>query len=127
MKPDTVIWVDRAESDFAMLEHGPWARNEPSYDRICFYAQQCVEKYLKARIREAGVSHAKVHDLITLLEQVLDAEPEWEKLRKDLAYLSEFALHFHDVYRSTKEEALEGQRLCRIFRAIARKALGLKA
>ena len=56
MKPITEEWIVKAEGDFAMLERESRARKNPNYDGICFHAQQCAEKYLKARLCEAGIS-----------------------------------------------------------------------
>ena len=69
-------------------------RRNPSYDGICFHAQQCAEKYLKARLCAAGVDPGRTHDLVTLMEQSLPFEPLWEAFRKDLAYLSDFAIAY---------------------------------
>jgi len=48
MKPITAEWVAKAEGDFATLERESRVRKHPNYDGICFHAQQCAEKYLKA-------------------------------------------------------------------------------
>ena len=84
MKPIAAEWVSKAEGDFAILERECRARKNPSYDGACFHAQQCAEKYLEARLCEAGISFGKIHDLVALLEQALDVEPAWEIFRKDL-------------------------------------------
>jgi len=84
MKPIAAEWVSKAEGDFAILERECRARKNPSYDGACFHAQQCAEKYLEARLCEAGISFSKIHDLVALLEQALDVEPAWEIFRKDL-------------------------------------------
>lgn len=127
MKPITAEWVAKAEGDFAMMERECRATENTNYDGICFHSQQCAEKYLKARLCEAGISFSKIHDLVALLEQALDAEPEWETLREDLAYLSDFAVTFRYPGESAdRESALDAQRRCRLFRNAARKALGLK-
>lgn len=55
MKPLTRGWISKAEGDFTAMEREHRARNNPVNDAICFHAQQCVEKYLKARLQEAGV------------------------------------------------------------------------
>jgi HEPN domain-containing protein len=34
--------------DFATVEREVRARKNPNYDGVCFHAQQCAEKYLKA-------------------------------------------------------------------------------
>ena len=78
MKPMTAEWVSKAEGDFAVLERECRARKNPCYDGACFHAQQCAEKYLKARLCEAGIGASKIHDLVALLEQIMDAEPAWE-------------------------------------------------
>jgi len=90
MKPMTAEWVAKAEGDFAMLERESRARKNPNHDGICFHAQQCAEKYLKARLCEAGIASPRTHDLVALLEQVLPAEPPWEAHRANLAFLTDF-------------------------------------
>jgi len=126
MKPITVEWVSKAEGDFAILDRECRARKNPNYDGACFHAQQCAEKYLKARLCEAGVSFGKIHDLVALLDQVLKLEPDWEVLREDLAFLSDFAVAFRYPGESAdKKSALDARRRCRIFRRAAREALGL--
>ena len=55
MKPLTTEWVSKAEGDFAIVERETRARKNPSHDGVCFHAQPCAEKYLKARLYEAGV------------------------------------------------------------------------
>ncbi len=94
MKAIAAEWVGKAESDFAMMEREGRARKDPSYDGVCFHAQQCAEKYLKARLREADVEAAKVHDLVALLDSLLALEPTWEVFRRDLAHLSVFAVAY---------------------------------
>jgi HEPN domain-containing protein len=128
MKPTAGEWVEKAEGDFATMQRESRARKNPNYDAICFHAQQCAEKYLKARLTEAGVEFGKVHDLVSLLDQVLAVQPDWEVFREDLAYLSDFAVSFRYPGESAnKESALEAVRRCRFFRKIARSVFGLPA
>ena len=84
MKPMTAEWISKAEGDFAMVEREARARRDPNYDGLCFHAQQCAEKYLKALSSEAGVSFPRTHDLVALLEQLLPLKPAWERHREDL-------------------------------------------
>lgn len=127
MKPIAAEWVSKAEGDFAILERECRARKNPSYDGACFHAQQCAEKYLKARLCEADIAFTKIHDLIALLEQVIDVAPEWERYREDLAFLSDFAVTFRYPGESAdRESALDARRRCRIFRRAGRDALGLE-
>ncbi len=126
MRPITAEWVQKAEGDFATLLRETRARKHPNYDGACFHAQQCAEKYLKARLCEAGIAHARIHDLVALLECALPAEPEWERHREDLAYLSAFAVIYRYPGESAdRESALDARARCRRFRCAARRALGL--
>ena len=45
------------------------------FDSVCFHAQQCAEKYLKARLQDLGIIVPKTHDLTQLLELLLATEP----------------------------------------------------
>ena len=126
MKPMTAEWVAKAEGDFAMMERECQVREDPNYDGICFHAQQCAEKYLKARLCEADISFSKIHDLVALLEQALGVEPGWEAFREDLAYLSDFSVTFRYPGESAdRESAFDAQRRCRVFRDAVRNAFGL--
>jgi HEPN domain-containing protein len=63
MRPLTLEWVEKAEKDWSSLRREIRARKNPNYDAACFFAQQCAEKYLKARLVEADIYFKKVHDL----------------------------------------------------------------
>jgi hypothetical protein len=56
MKPIVIERVDKTEGDFATMEREARARKNPNYDGVCFHAQQCAEKYLKAVASEFAVS-----------------------------------------------------------------------
>lgn len=48
MKPETIRqWIIKAENDLKICQH-ELGNSDPVTDAICFHAQQCVEKYLKA-------------------------------------------------------------------------------
>jgi HEPN domain-containing protein len=122
----TAEWVAKAEGDFATMEREAHVAENPNFEAICFHAQQCAEKYLKARLCEAGITFGRVHNLVALLEPILDLEPSWESYREDLAYLSAFAVSVRYPGDSADQNcALDAQRGCRAFRAAARQSLGL--
>jgi HEPN domain-containing protein len=60
-------WVEKAESDLKTAALGLRAGPEAPPDAICFHAQQCVEKYLKAYLALQGLPFPKTHDLEELL------------------------------------------------------------
>jgi HEPN domain-containing protein len=124
MKPITLEWVAKAEGDFAVLERESRVRKKPNYDDICFHAQQCAEKYLKARLCEADIPFPKTHSLTSLLDQAMSVEPLWDALREQLAYLSVYAVDFrYPGLFADKQQALQARKLCREFRKAARHAL----
>ncbi len=59
MKPLTREWIKKAEADLATAQRELCARRLPNYDAVCFHAQQCDEKYLKARLQEANLPSPK--------------------------------------------------------------------
>jgi HEPN domain-containing protein len=126
MKPLTREWVEKAEADFTSAQREFRARKQPNYDAACFFAQQSIEKYLKARLQEAEIEFGKIHDLGKLLDLVSPAEPLWEPYRAAFRPISAFAV----VYRypgenAGKDEAAEALRICRTFRKVARDSLRL--
>ncbi len=126
MKPLTAEWVSKAEGDFATMERECRVTDHPNFEAVCFHAQQCAEKYLKARLCEGGVAFGKVHDLVALLELVLSIEPSWEAHRENLAYLSGFAVSIRYPGESADQDcALDAQRKCRTFREMVRHSLEL--
>jgi HEPN domain-containing protein len=66
----------------------------PNYDAVCFHAQQCIEKYLKACLQEENIAFTKTHDLSVLLNLFLPIQPDWERLRPALEALTTFAIEF---------------------------------
>jgi len=127
MRPTTAEWVAKAEEDSDVLERESRARRRPAYSAIGFHAQQCAEKYLKARLCEAGREPGKVHDLTILLDQVADLEPAWELMRADLRFLTDFAVSYrYPGWTADRKTALDARQRCRTFRRAARLALGLR-
>jgi HEPN domain-containing protein len=124
MKPMTSEWVAKAEGDLATMEREGCVTENPNYEAVCFHAQQCAERYLKARLYEANVPFGKIHDLSALLDQAIAVEADWEDFREDLAYISDLAVVFNYPGGSADaESAAQAQRCCRRFRDAVRDAL----
>ena len=94
MKQATQEWIDKAEGDWATLMREYRARKNPNYDAVCFHAQQCGEKYLKARLQEASIVIKKIHDLEIILNDVLSVEPTWTNLKISSDTLTIYAVKF---------------------------------
>jgi HEPN domain-containing protein len=127
MKPLTREWVEKAEADFISGHREYRARNRPNYDAACFFAQQCIEKYIKARLQEGDIEFGKIHDLVKLLDLVAPVEPLWGPYRPAFRPISAYAVNFRYPGESAdKKEAAEALKTCRKFRKVARHSLGLK-
>lgn len=127
MKPIIREWISKAEADWNSSGLLFRARKHPNYDGTCFHTQQCAEKYLKARLEEAGIPFGKTHDLEKLLALTAPVEPAWSVLRQDVVFLTDFAVDFrYPGTSATKAEAKEAINRCRNVRRVVRQSFGLK-
>ncbi|MGH9928768.1 MAG: HEPN domain-containing protein [Pyrinomonadaceae bacterium] len=128
MKPLTREWVEKAEADFATARREVRVRKQPNYDGVCFHCQQCVEKYLKARLQQDRTVFRKTHDLRALLDLLLPSYQTWNVLRPDLLTLNNFAIAYRYPGESsdvkTARDALER---CKHIREVVRKSPGLRS
>jgi len=60
-------WIIKAEHDLRTAEHTLTLGDDCPFDMVCFHAQQCAEKYLKALLVYHGVDVPRTHDLTELL------------------------------------------------------------
>ena len=127
MKPSTREWIKKAESDYMAALALSRKRKISFHDEVCFHCQQSAEKYLKARLEEAGIVSPKTHDLRRLLNLILPAEPLWAALLHAVASLSVYAVEFrYPGSEATPQNARDAKLHARAIRKEARLALGLK-
>jgi len=127
MKPNVREWVEKAEGDWTSARREARARKSPNYDDACFHAQQCAEKYLKAKLQAADIPFSKTHNLLALLELVLPVEPFWEELRPLLRALNTFAVDFRYPGESADQAmAKEALAFCKKVRQRVRLSLGIQ-
>ncbi|MDX2029820.1 MAG: HEPN domain-containing protein [Blastocatellia bacterium] len=126
MRADTSEWIEKAEEDWHVLLVLYRARKHPTHNAVCFHAQQCAEKYLKARLIESNVFFPKIHDLIALLILVLPLEPNWTLYQPDLDALNKYAVECrYPGFSATREHAKHALSICRRIREVARHSLDL--
>jgi HEPN domain-containing protein len=127
MKQSTREWVVKAEEDFQAASALNLRRKKPLWNIVAFHAQQAVEKYLKARLEEAGLTVPKTHDLVFILGLVGAVEPLWSAWQTSFALLASYAVQSRYPGNSVrKDEAREALSICRSFRKDARNSLGLR-
>ncbi len=126
MNQMTSEWMAKPEGDFATAQRELSATDRPNYDAVCFHAQQCAEKYLKAFLQEANIAFPKTHDLANLLASALSIDPTWTSMTADLNTLSAFAVEYRYPGESADlDEAREAFQKCENVREVIRRALQL--
>lgn len=78
-------WVQKAENDLTNAAHALKLGPACPTDTVCFHAQQCVEKYLKALLTWRRRQFPRTHDLTSLVAQ-LDARdrPDLSDMEQEL-------------------------------------------
>ena len=92
MNSQVAEWISKAEGDFATAGRELRARKSPNYDAVCFHAQQCAEKYLKAVLQENNKHVPKIHNLIELMILCEEIDSSFEMLRADLVIMERFSV-----------------------------------
>ena len=127
MLPMTREWVDKAETDYVMIAAAlRIARTATVWEPICFHAQQCVEKYLKARLVEGGIVFPKTHNLLLVVTLAVPVEPSWGPIAASVQFLNGWAVAIrYPGPVATQGDAVRSILLCRQWRARVRRSLGL--
>ncbi len=127
MKPETVEWVSKAEGDFLTTGRELRARKSPNYDAVCFHAQQCAEKYLKAVLQENDKHIPKIHNLVELMLLCENIDSSYEMLRADLVIMERFSVRTRYPGESAeKEDAQAACAAAGTVRKFTRQKLGLE-
>src|SRR2546423_873703 len=127
MKPSTVEWIEKTESDYQLAVSLSPRRKLTFYDQAGFHAQQSAEKYLKARLEEADILSPRTHDLEKLLNLLVPIEPLWAALLQPLMTLSQYAVEFRYPGCAAKVQDMKNAiRYAKVARREARLAFGMK-
>jgi len=119
-------WVEKAEGDFQTAEREMRARKAPNYDAVCFHAQQCAEKYLKAFLIHRQIPFRPIHDLEVLLGLITPISADFEFTRDLLLLLNDYAVDIrYPSEFATKDEARAAVKAMRTVRAFMRQKLRL--
>ena len=124
LRRDVRDWVVKAEEDYEVARTLIRKRKPNLSNAVCFHAQQCAEKYLKAFLTSRRTAFPKTHDLLGLLELAKKADPILELLRPDLAYLEPYAVEFrYPGEFATRQEAKRSVQVVSRVREILRSRL----
>lgn len=84
-------WVAKAEEDLTTAAHSLRLGRDCPTAVVCFHAQQCAEKYLKAYLVFEGVGFPKTHEIEDLLSRIpKQARPDLST--EEQALLTEYAV-----------------------------------
>lgn len=131
MTPEAEAWIEVAEIDreLAIRASGP-----PRVISIgvCFHAQQCVEKYLKAVLAESGRPIPRTHDVGALVRLIVDLVPDQSGWEEELRALGPYAVALRyptDVAFGDEllDDAEAAAKTMEAVREIARSFMGLHA
>lgn len=126
MKAATRDWIKKAEADYQLAVSLMRRKKIPVYDHACVLFQQSAEKYLKARLEEAGVRFPKTHDLVALLQLAAPLEPLWAAFTVAARKLNNYAVQVrYPGNEATGAEMKTSHRDSKAIRAEARAVLGL--
>ncbi len=124
MSPLTQEWLNKAAEDYRTMKREYRVIVEPSYSAVCFHAQQCVEKLLKAFLHTNAIYFPKTHDIKELFTLTLSVRPEWHLLIEPNAFLTSYAIDTrYPGDTPYKAEADEAVAACENVRVIILKAI----
>lgn len=94
MKNEDIVydWLKRAKSNLARVRAGKVSK-EVIYEDLCFDAQQCVEKSLKALLVSLNIVFPFTHSIGSLLQLVSKAGIEIPKDISRTTVLTRYAVH----------------------------------
>jgi HEPN domain-containing protein len=84
-------WLTKARSDLLNADNNLAAACVPC-DTVCFHCQQAAEKMLKALLAAKGTPPPRTHDLLLLMQVILDHTQSIETLREALIILNPYAV-----------------------------------
>ncbi len=117
-------WIQKAEGDFKTAKREIKVTENPNYDAVCFHAQQCIEKLIKAAHIQHNIIPPKTHDLIYLYNQFEQICKDCKLEIEDLRFLTRAAVDFrYPGDFADREEAEEAMAICERLRTELEKVL----
>jgi HEPN domain-containing protein len=106
-------WLAKAYGDWQTARREFETGESPNYDAVCFHAQQCIEKTLKALLMNTEIVPPRTHDLLKLAGLVRENYAGWAPNEQDLRLLTRagIAFRYPDEF-ADREDAEESLAAC---------------
>jgi HEPN domain-containing protein len=112
-------WAAKGEADFSTAARELKAPESPNFDAVCFHAQQCVEKLMKALVIHLGIVPPRIHDLTELDRLLAPVCPQWTCPVQEPRFLTRASVDFRYPGESAdREEATESLDIATRLRAL---------
>jgi HEPN domain-containing protein len=117
-EPDSEIllvvsqWVQKAENDLKNAAHTLKLGEACPTDTVCFHAQQCVEKYLKALLVLHGIEFSRIHHISALVALLPvrvrpDLTPEEQERLTDYAVSTRYPGDYEPIPLAEARQAVQ--------------------
>lgn len=85
-------WIQKAENDLITAINTFETMTEPPLDTVCFHAQQCVEKYLKAFLTFHSIEFPYTHEVGDLAFLCSPIDKDFQELVPKVKVLIPYAV-----------------------------------
>ena len=99
--------MEKADGDYRTAQREFAATEAPNLDAVCFHAQQCIEKLMKALLIQLGTVPPRTHDLHRMSRMLQTHLPDLDFEVSDLRFLSLAAVAFR--YPGEAADQQDGQ------------------
>ncbi len=105
-------WVEKAENDLKNAAHTLKLGKACPTDTVCFHAQQCVEKYLKALLVFEGKDISRTHHISELMRMLPgtirpDISPSEQELLTDYAVSTRYPGDYETIPLAEAKRAVQ--------------------
>ncbi len=116
-------WIAKADEDLKNAEYTLTLDEECPFGTICFHAQQCAEKYIKALLVFHAVLFPRTHDLVILFNSIPSQDQPNLSL-DELAVINRYAVETRypgDWEPISRQEANEAVGIARTVKDLVRE------
>jgi HEPN domain-containing protein len=105
-------WVQKAENDLKNAAHTLKLGQDCPTDTVCFHAQQCIEKYIKALLVWHSIEFSRIHHISALIALLPvhfrpDLTPEEQERLTDYAVSTRYPGDYEAIPLAEARQAVQ--------------------